>query len=92
MQRQPIAVAAAGPLAFLANELGWLVSELGRQPWIVYGVFRTSSGVTSSPGLGATFTAFTLLYVALTALTIWSVRRIAARPVEGLPAAAVEVA
>ena len=91
-RRTLIAVAAAGPLAFLANELGWLVSELGRQPWIVYGVFRTSSGVTTSPGLGATFTAFTLLYVALTALTIWSVRRIAGRPVEGLPVAAVEVA
>jgi cytochrome bd-type quinol oxidase subunit 1 len=39
-----MAVAAAGPAAFLANELGWLVSELGRQPWTVYGVFRTSSG------------------------------------------------
>jgi cytochrome d ubiquinol oxidase subunit I len=79
-----IAVAAAGPAAFLANELGWLVSELGRQPWIVYGVFRTSSGITSAPGLGVTFTAFTLLYVGLTLLTIWSVRRIAKRPVEGL--------
>ncbi len=55
-----MAVAAAGPAAFLANELGWLVSELGRQPWIVYGVFRTSSGITTAPGLGATFTAFTL--------------------------------
>ena len=74
-----MAVAAAGPAAFLANELGWLVSELGRQPWIVYGVFRTSSGITSAPGLGATFTAFTLLYVGLTALTVWSVRRIARR-------------
>jgi cytochrome bd ubiquinol oxidase subunit I len=79
-----MAVAAAGPAAFVANELGWLVSELGRQPWIVYGVFRTSSGITSAPGLGATFTAFTLLYVGLTALTVWSVRRIAKRPVEGL--------
>ncbi len=47
-----MAIAAAGPLAFLANELGWLVSELGRQPWIVYGVFRTSSGITTAPGLG----------------------------------------
>jgi cytochrome bd ubiquinol oxidase subunit I len=45
-----LALAAAGPLAFLANELGWLVSELGRQPWIVYGVFRTSSAVTTDPG------------------------------------------
>jgi cytochrome bd ubiquinol oxidase subunit I len=79
-----IAVAAAGPAAFLANELGWLVSELGRQPWTVYGVFRTSSGITSAPGLGATFTAFTLLYVGLTALTVWAVRRIAKRPVPGL--------
>ncbi|MBV8217600.1 MAG: cytochrome ubiquinol oxidase subunit I [Solirubrobacterales bacterium] len=76
------ALAAAGPAAFLANEFGWLVSELGRQPWIVYGVFRTSSGITTSPGLGATFTAFTLLYIGLTALTLWAVRRIAGRPIE----------
>jgi cytochrome bd ubiquinol oxidase subunit I len=86
------AIAAAGPAAFLANELGWLVSELGRQPWIVYGVFRTSSGITTTSGLGATFTAFTLLYVGLTALTIWGVRRIAAKPAEVLPAPAVGVA
>jgi cytochrome d ubiquinol oxidase subunit I len=71
-----LALAAAGPLAFLANELGWLVSELGRQPWVVYGVFRTSSAITAAPGLGATFTAFTLLYVGLTAVTIWGVRRV----------------
>jgi cytochrome d ubiquinol oxidase subunit I len=87
-----VALAAAGPAAFLANELGWLVSELGRQPWIVYGVFRTSSGITTSPGLGVTFTAFTLLYVGLTVLTVWSVRRIARRPVEGLSVPAMGVA
>ena len=51
-----MALAAAGPAAFLANELGWLVSEFGRQPWVVYGVFRTSSAITTAPGLGATFT------------------------------------
>ncbi len=67
---------------FLANELGWLVSELGRQPWIVYGVFRTSSAITTAPGLGATFSAFTLLYVVLSGLTLWAVRRIA-KPLEG---------
>ena len=55
-------------------------------------MFRTSSGITTSPGLGATFTAFTLLYVGLTVLTVWGVRRIAARPVEGLPAAALGAA
>jgi len=87
-----MALAAAGPAAFLANEFGWLVSELGRQPWIVYGVFRTSSGITTAPGLGATFTAFTLLYVGLTALTLWAVRRIAATPVQGLPPSALAAA
>jgi cytochrome d ubiquinol oxidase subunit I len=80
-----LALVAAGPLSLLANELGWLVSEFGRQPWIVYGVFRTSSAITTAPGLGATFSAFTLLYVLLSALTVWAVRRLAARPLEGLP-------
>jgi cytochrome bd ubiquinol oxidase subunit I len=87
-----IAVATAGPAAFLANELGWLTTELGRQPWIVYGVFRTSMGITTSPGLGATFTAFTLVYVALTVLTIWSVRRLTAKPITGLPRSGLSVA
>jgi cytochrome bd ubiquinol oxidase subunit I len=87
-----MSVAAAGPLAFVANELGWLVSEFGRQPWIVYGVFRTSSGITTTRGLGATFTAFTLLYVGLTGLTVWSVRRISAKPAEGLAVPGLEAA
>jgi cytochrome d ubiquinol oxidase subunit I len=71
-----LALAAAGPLAFLANELGWLVSELGRQPWIVYGVLRTSSAITTAPGLGATFAGFSLLYVGLSAVTVWGIRRV----------------
>src|ERR1700753_214988 len=50
-----MAVAGAGPAAFVANELGWLVSELGRQPWIVYGVFRTGRGVTPGARLGGPF-------------------------------------
>jgi cytochrome bd ubiquinol oxidase subunit I len=91
-RRTLLALAAAGPMAFLANELGWLVSEFGRQPWIVYGVFRTSSGITTAPGLGATFTAFTLVYVGLSVLTVWAVRRLAGKPVDGLPVAAWAVA
>jgi cytochrome bd ubiquinol oxidase subunit I len=34
------------PLAYIANELGWTLSELGRQPWIVYGVMRTADAVS----------------------------------------------
>ena len=76
-------MAASGPLAFLANELGWLVSELGRQPWVIYGVLRTKAAVTTASGLDATFTAFLLLYVALAAATVWLLRRLAT----GAPAA-----
>lgn len=71
-----LALAAAGPLAFVANELGWLVSEFGRQPWVVYGVFRTSNAITTASGLGATFAGFTVLYVGLSAVTLWGVRRV----------------
>jgi cytochrome d ubiquinol oxidase subunit I len=71
-----LALAGAGPLAFLANELGWLVSEFGRQPWVVYGVFRTANAITTAPGLGATFAGFTVLYLVLSAVTLWGVRRV----------------
>jgi cytochrome bd ubiquinol oxidase subunit I len=87
-----IALAGAGPLAFLANELGWLVSEFGPKPWVVYGVFRTSSAITTAPGLGATFTGFTLLYIGLSALTVWGVRRVSTGTPELSPSAIVSVA
>ena len=45
-----LAVVSSGPLAFLANELGWLSTEFGRQPWLVYNVFRTKAGITTAPG------------------------------------------
>jgi cytochrome bd ubiquinol oxidase subunit I len=72
-----LAVASSGPLAFLANEFGWLVSEFGRQPWVVYGVLRTRDAVTTAPGLDVTFTGFALLYVGLAAATVWLLRRLA---------------
>jgi cytochrome bd ubiquinol oxidase subunit I len=75
-----IALAVAGPLAFLANELGWMVSELGWQPWVVYGFLRTSNAITTASGLGATFTAFTFLYITLTGLTIWARSPSCSRP------------
>ena len=52
-------------MGFIATEAGWIVTELGRQPWIVYGVVRTSEAVTPMPGLIVPFLAFTLLYVLL---------------------------
>jgi cytochrome bd ubiquinol oxidase subunit I len=78
-----LAVVGSGPLAFLANELGWMVTELGRQPWVVYGVLRTRDAVTPAGGLAETFSAFAVLYVALAAATVWLLRRLAT----GAPAA-----
>jgi cytochrome d ubiquinol oxidase subunit I len=72
-----LAIAASGPLAFTANELGWMVTELGRQPWVIYGVLRTRDAITTAPGLGLVFTGFSLLYIGLAAMTIWMLRRLA---------------
>ena len=55
----------ASPMGFIAIEAGWMVTELGRQPWIIYGVMRTADTVTPMPGLVAPFALFTLVYVAI---------------------------
>jgi cytochrome d ubiquinol oxidase subunit I len=49
----------AFPFPFIANTAGWLSTELGRQPWLVYGLFRTADG--ASPGVGAGSAIFTLI-------------------------------
>ena len=59
------AVAIAAPCGFLAIELGWMVTELGRQPWIIFGVLKTADAVTPMPGLIVPFTTVTVLYCAL---------------------------
>jgi cytochrome bd ubiquinol oxidase subunit I len=59
------ALMAAAPFGFIAVESGWVVTEVGRQPWIIYGVMRTAQAVTPMPGLQVTFSLFTLLYVFL---------------------------
>jgi cytochrome bd ubiquinol oxidase subunit I len=53
---------AASPMGFLALEAGWIVTEVGRQPWIVYNVLRTSDALTPMPGLIVPFVSFTALY------------------------------
>ena len=69
------ALVVATPLGFVAIEAGWLVTEVGRQPWIIHGVLRTADAVTPMPGLVVPFAAFTLLYVALAAAVVWLLRR-----------------
>jgi len=62
------------PLPYLANQLGWIVAEMGRQPWIVYGIMKTSDGVSKSITLGqvaASLVGFVLLYGLLGAIDIY---------------------
>jgi cytochrome d ubiquinol oxidase subunit I len=60
-----MALVVAGPASVVAMEMGWFVTEFGRQPWIIYGVMRTAAAATSTPALGPTFAIFLLIYVAL---------------------------
>jgi len=71
----------AAPLGFIAIETGWVVTEVGRQPWIIFGVMRTSEAVTPMPGLIVPFITFTLLYILLAIVTVWLLlRQVAASP------------
>ena len=59
------ALAIAAPCGFLAVEAGWMVTELGRQPWVIFGILKTADAVTPMPGLIVPFAAITLLYCGL---------------------------
>src|SRR5207237_10697434 len=75
------ALILAAPLGFVAIETGWVVTEVGRQPWIIYGVMRTAEAVTPVPGLVVPFITFTVLYIFLAAITVWLLlRQVAASP------------
>ena len=71
------AVVVAGPLAYLNFLLGWIVTEVGRQPWMVQDVMTVQQGFTAAgdavPGL---FAAFVVFYAALLALTVFVLRRL----------------
>jgi cytochrome bd ubiquinol oxidase subunit I len=65
---------AAAPLGIIAVEAGWIVTEVGRQPWIIYGVMRTAAAVTPMPKLVVPFSLFTALYLFLSvtvAIVLW---------------------
>ncbi|MCU1532707.1 MAG: cytochrome ubiquinol oxidase subunit [Arthrobacter sp.] len=71
------AASGSGILAVLALEAGWVVTEVGRQPWIVYGVMRTSEAVNPAPGLLYGFLLVAVVYALLTVATIYVLRRLA---------------
>jgi cytochrome d ubiquinol oxidase subunit I len=78
---------AAGPASVLAMEAGWFVTEFGRQPWVVYGILRTSEAATTAPALGATFAIFIVIYAGLALVTARLLLRLARRSRDAEPAA-----
>jgi cytochrome bd ubiquinol oxidase subunit I len=73
----------SGVLATAAMEAGWVVTEVGRQPWIIYNVMTTAQAVTPAPGIWLTFSGFVLLYVLLAVTLVWLLSRLATgKPVE----------
>jgi cytochrome d ubiquinol oxidase subunit I len=66
------------PLPYIANTLGWMTAELGRQPWLIYGLFHTRDGyskVVSSGDTIFTLIGFTGLYFVLGLLFLFLVGR-----------------
>jgi cytochrome bd ubiquinol oxidase subunit I len=65
----------ATPLGLMAVELGWFVTEFGRQPWVIYGILRTREAATPMPGLVVPFTVFTGVYIFLSVVLVFLLRR-----------------
>lgn len=71
---------ALGPLSILALEAGWVVTEVGRQPWIVQGFMRTAEAVTQAPGIWEVFAATITIYGIIGLATVVVLRQIANVP------------
>lgn len=65
----------ATPMGFLAVEAGWTVTEVGRQPWIIYGVMKTADAVTPMPGIVYSFYIFTCVYISLACIVAFMLYR-----------------
>ncbi len=65
----------ATPTGFIAVEAGWAVTEVGRQPWIIYGVMKTKDAVTPMPGIVYSFYLFTAVYLSLAVIVTFMLYR-----------------
>jgi cytochrome d ubiquinol oxidase subunit I len=75
-------VILAGPLSLCALIAGWITTEVGRQPWIVYQVMRTEDAVTGAEGIPVGYAALALTYLGLATIVLVLLRRLARQPIE----------
>ena len=76
------ALLLAGPLSVVALIGGWVVTEVGRQPWVVYEVMRTNAAVTGAHGIAVGYGALAASYLAVACALVWVLRRLARAPLE----------
>jgi cytochrome d ubiquinol oxidase subunit I len=76
------ALVVAGPLSVVALIAGWVTTEVGRQPYVVYGVMRTEEAVTGADGIPVGYATLAVVYAGLAYAVWWLLRRIARTPVE----------
>ncbi len=63
------------PMGFIALEAGWVVTEVGRQPWIIYKIMKVEESLTPMPGIVYTLILITFIYLLITIVLIWLMRR-----------------
>jgi cytochrome bd ubiquinol oxidase subunit I len=76
------AVVLAGPLSVVALIAGWVVTEVGRQPWVVYNVMPTDAAVTGAHGIPVGYGALAASYVLVACGLAWVLRRLSRAPLE----------
>ncbi|HEY2435858.1 MAG TPA: cytochrome ubiquinol oxidase subunit I [Solirubrobacteraceae bacterium] len=79
------AVVLAGPLAVIALIAGWVTTEVGRQPWIVYRVMPTADAVTGASGIPVGYATLAVVYLLLACGVAWVLRRLARAPMDIAP-------
>jgi cytochrome d ubiquinol oxidase subunit I len=75
-------LAVAGPLSCVALIAGWVTTEVGRQPWVVYNVMPTNAAVTGAGGVPVGYTGLWIVYLAVGAGVVWILRRLARAPLD----------
>jgi cytochrome d ubiquinol oxidase subunit I len=74
------ALVLAGPASVVALIAGWVTTEVGRQPWVVYHVMLTSEAVTGASGIPVGYATLALVYVGVAVGVLWTLRRLARMP------------
>jgi cytochrome bd ubiquinol oxidase subunit I len=75
-------IAVSGPASVVALICGWVTTEVGRQPWVVYGSMRTSQAVTGASGLPVGYATLAVVYLGVAFAVVWIMRRLAQAPLD----------